>query len=183
MQTIKLKMSEGTPDTEHEEIRSNISNDETIQKLAGECREAMTKIAAENSESDFILGAIAEAEKAELEKSGQHFSDAVAFSLNERLESLELELSAIRARRFAAQVASASKNGILMALAESCHAALNEIADESVPEYFVAVGLALAAKQGDQSNEAVSAALHARLVSFTETLTEIRAYQESCFVR
>lgn len=158
-------------------------NEETILKLAGECREAMTKIAAENSEADFILGAIAEAEKAELEKSGQSFSDAVAFSLSELLESLKLELNATRARRFSAQVAAASEDGILMALAESCHEALNEIADESVPEYFVAVGLALAARRGDSSNEAVSAALHARLVSFTETLAEIRAYQESCFVR
>lgn len=153
-------------------------NEETILKLAGECREAMTKIAAENSEADFILGAIAEAEK-----SGQHFSDAVAFSLSELLESLKLELNATRARRFAAQVAMASEDGILMALAESCHKALNEIADESVPEYFIAVGLALAAKQGDPSNEAAAAALHARFVSFTETLAEIRAYQESCYVR
>ena len=158
-------------------------NEETILKLAGECREAMTKIAAENSEADLILRAVAEAEKAELAKSGQLFSDAVVSSLSELLESLKLGLNATLARRFAAQVAMASEDGILMALAESCHKALNEIADESVPEYFVAVGLALAAKQGDTSNEAASAALHARFVSFTETLAEIRAYQESCCVR
>ena len=177
MQATKHEL-QGTPGTEYEDIISNISNDETIQKLAGNCSDALIQMAAENGNADFILGAIAEAEKA-----GPLSHEAVAFSLSELLESLTLELSATRTRRFAARVAAASADGIIMALAESCHAALNEIADESVPEYFVAVGLALAEKLGETSNEAVAAALHTRFISFTETLAEIRAYQESCFVK